>query len=196
MQNALTHFLGEQFQTPPMYSAVKQEGVPLYKIAREGKSVERQPRKITLYSIEIDCIDMPSIILTIHCSSGTYIRTFAHDLGKVLETCACLTGLVRLRSGIFSSNESLPLQRLTTNSLENYIISLDASLPHFPSVVASDTDEAMIRKSGIIPHHLYENFCCKKVKLMNSSHTLICIASLHVDRMRVERLFNITHQRS
>ncbi len=196
VHNILTHFLGEQSQIPPMYSALKHKGRPLYKIAREDKSVERHPRKIVVYSIEIDHVDFPSVIITIHCSSGTYIRTLAHDLGKALETYACLSALIRLRSGMFSINNSLSLDKLTTEGYTDSLISLEQTLPHFPSIIVSDTDEAIIRKTGILPQYLGKIFCCDLAKIINYSQDLICIASGSKNSFRVERMFNITHQMS
>ncbi|AFH48353.1 tRNA pseudouridine synthase B [Ignavibacterium album JCM 16511] len=92
-------FVGEIEQIPPMYSAVKKAGKSLYAYARKGKTVEREPRKVTVYKFDIEKISLPEIHFTIECSKGTYIRVIADDFGKVLGTRAMLTSLRRTAIG-------------------------------------------------------------------------------------------------
>jgi len=94
-------FLGKQNQTPPMYSAKKVHGTPLYKLARRGKEIERKPIRLTLKTTLI-AYDYPYIDLNIRCSKGTYVRSLAHDLGQLLQCGAYLFSLIRTRSGSFS----------------------------------------------------------------------------------------------
>ncbi|HXC93405.1 MAG TPA: tRNA pseudouridine(55) synthase TruB, partial [Geobacteraceae bacterium] len=84
-------FTGSILQTPPMFSALKRNGVPLYKLARNGETVEREPRRIEIQSLRIDRIDLPYVAFTVRCSRGTYVRTLADDIGEVLGTGAHLT---------------------------------------------------------------------------------------------------------
>ncbi|MDO8526911.1 MAG: tRNA pseudouridine(55) synthase TruB [Deltaproteobacteria bacterium] len=105
----LPQFTGEIIQTPPAYSALKKNGVPLYKLARAGKKVEPTPRKITVYSLEIVSENFPEITLKARCSSGTYVRSIAHDIGQKLGCGAHITALRRLRSEPFGIEEAMPV---------------------------------------------------------------------------------------
>lgn len=102
-----TEFTGEIEQIPPMYSAVKHKGRPLYKMARVGKEIERAPRKVTIHSISVLDFQPPLVKLSIDCSKGTYIRSLAFDLGKKLNTLAYLSGLERTKSGSWSVDQAL-----------------------------------------------------------------------------------------
>jgi len=106
-------FLGEKKQTPPMYSAIKVNGKKLYNLARKGKVVERNPRKIVIEKFEIDKIDLPDIYFTITCSKGTYIRVIADDFGKKLNTGAILFELRRIGIGDFNVEEALSINSFT-----------------------------------------------------------------------------------
>lgn len=97
--NSTKLFVGEIEQIPPMYSAVKKAGKSLYAYARKGKTVEREPRKVTVYRFDIEKISLPEIHFTIECSKGTYIRVIADDFGKTLGTRAMLTSLRRIAIG-------------------------------------------------------------------------------------------------
>lgn len=111
--NAATVSLtGDQLQTPPMVSAVKKDGVPLYKLARKGVEVERKPKLIHVYSFRFSDYQEPLGNFRVSCTKGTYVRSLAHDLGQLLGCGAHLAELRRLNSGEFSVNDALPLARL------------------------------------------------------------------------------------
>lgn len=103
---ALTDFLGPIQQLPPMFSALKKDGQPLYKLARQGIEVERQPRSVTIESLEVDEFAPPYVTFTVRCSKGTYVRTLCHDLGQVLQCGAHMTSLRRLACGQFDVSVS------------------------------------------------------------------------------------------
>jgi tRNA pseudouridine55 synthase len=98
---AFDAFRGDFYQTPPMVSAVKIDGVPLYKLARQGKEVERKPRFVRVHDTQIQRIELPDVDFRIVCSKGFYVRTYAHDIGQKLGCGAHLTSLRRTRSGHF-----------------------------------------------------------------------------------------------
>ncbi|MBI5660582.1 MAG: tRNA pseudouridine(55) synthase TruB [Ignavibacterium album] len=100
-------FIGEIEQIPPMYSAVKKDGKSLYAYARKGKTVEREPRKVTVYRFDIEKISFPEIYFTIECSKGTYIRAIADDFGKSLGTRALLISLRRIAIGEYNVGDAL-----------------------------------------------------------------------------------------
>jgi tRNA pseudouridine55 synthase len=103
-------FTGEIFQIPPMYSALKVKGKTLYNLARKGKTVERQPRKVTVSKFEIVNVDLPEIHFEISCSKGTYIRVIANDLGEKLGCGGVLSSLRRTQIGAFSVKKALKME--------------------------------------------------------------------------------------
>lgn len=106
------HFTGEIEQIPPMYSALKHKGTPLYKMARVGKSIERQPRKITIFRTELLSYKLPEVAINITCSKGTYIRSIAYDLGIQLNTFGYLTDLIRIGIGDHRLDNALEIDTL------------------------------------------------------------------------------------
>jgi len=103
------HCSGEIAQVPPMYSALKKDGTRLYKLARKGKEVEREPRKVTIHAARIISFKLPKVELYIKCSKGTYIRSIAHDLGKQLNSLGHLSTLRRTAIGDFNVNDALTI---------------------------------------------------------------------------------------
>lgn len=109
---AFEKFTGDFYQTPPMVSAIKKDGVPLYKLARQGKTVKREPRLVHIYSHRIDGIDLPVVDFTVVCSKGFYVRTYAHDIGADLGCGAHLKKLRRTKSGKFDLERSVTFEEL------------------------------------------------------------------------------------
>jgi tRNA pseudouridine55 synthase len=112
LDQAVSGFTGEISQLPPMYSALKKDGKPLYQLARQGIEVERQPRSVRIDSFEIDDFSPPFITFTVRCSKGTYVRTLCHDLGQVLNCGAHMTALRRVSCGRFDIPASHTLEEL------------------------------------------------------------------------------------
>jgi tRNA pseudouridine55 synthase len=112
LEEALSGFVGEFEQTPPIYSALKVKGKKAYELAREGKDVELEPRTITVHSLELLDWDPPEAVIDIQCSSGTYVRSLASDLGEKLGSGATLIGLRRTKNGRFTLREAISLRRL------------------------------------------------------------------------------------
>lgn len=127
---ALTQFEGDIEQVPPMYSALKRDGQPLYKLAREGKTVEREPRAITVYSIKLTDFDSLSqeAEIEVDCSKGTYIRTIADDLGQIIGCGAHIIALRRLKAGAFTLADSQTLEELEAAKQEGGFAAIDAKL--------------------------------------------------------------------
>jgi tRNA pseudouridine55 synthase len=105
-------FLGIQEQVPPMVSAIKQNGQPLYKLARKGQTVERKPREITISSFEINIIELPDVIFTLKCSKGTYVRTICADFGRKLGCGAMMAELRRTQSGDFTLQNAVDIEQI------------------------------------------------------------------------------------
>lgn len=150
IQGALAGFEGRIEQVPPMYSAIKQGGQPLHKLARQGKTVERAPRPVEIDEIEFVDWTSPSLILEVVCSPGTYIRSLAHDLGQQLGSGAHLAALVRLGSGRFDLEEAVSLDRLEEafqNGQEGeYLLPLDEALLDWPAIIVSGDEALRIRQ--------------------------------------------------
>ncbi|MEI6092615.1 MAG: tRNA pseudouridine(55) synthase TruB [bacterium] len=110
----ISKFIGDIYQIPPMFSAIKKDGVPLYKLARKGQQIEREKRKITISEIKILEIAPPYLRLRIFCSKGTYIRTLIDDIGVELGTFAHVTELRRIKNGLFDINSAIIINEQTT----------------------------------------------------------------------------------
>jgi tRNA pseudouridine55 synthase len=144
IEAALLGFVGSIDQVPPIYSALKRDGQPLYKLARQGKTVELSPRPVEIYGIKLLDWTAPSLIVEVSCSSGTYIRSLAHDLGQRLGSAAHLAALVRLGSGRFSLEGAASLARLEEafrhGQEKGYLIPLDEALLDWPAIVVGSDD--------------------------------------------------------
>jgi tRNA pseudouridine55 synthase len=112
VKQAMKTFLGDQYQTPPMHSAIKVDGVKLYHLARKGEEVEREPRFIRIARFELLSFALPKLTFDLHCTKGTYVRTVAHDLGQKLGCGAHLSALRRTASGPFRIGQCLPLEQI------------------------------------------------------------------------------------
>jgi tRNA pseudouridine55 synthase len=109
LQAAMDKFQGDMMQVPPMVSAIKKDGVPLYKLARQGETIEREPRFIHLYECKLLAFNPPDAEFRIRCTKGTYVRSICHDLGQALGCGAALARLRRTASGRFRLNSAMPL---------------------------------------------------------------------------------------
>tara|TARA_B100001029_G_C15057049_1_gene455202 strand:- start:360 stop:1040 length:681 start_codon:yes stop_codon:yes gene_type:complete len=112
IKSVLNSFIGEGIQVPPMYSALKKNGIPLYKLARKGIIVEREARPIKIYDIELLSFEDSEIIFRVECGKGTYIRTLAQDIAKKLGTCGYLIQLSRTKVGNYSKLNSIQIDNL------------------------------------------------------------------------------------
>jgi tRNA pseudouridine55 synthase len=125
---AFEKFRGDFYQLPPMVSAKKHGGVPLYKLARQGKVVEREPRLVHVYRYTIDRIALPEIDFTVLCSKGFYVRTYVHDIGEVLGCGAHLKSLRRTKSGRFHVANAVTIEKMK-NAAREEILNRMLTLP-------------------------------------------------------------------
>ena len=132
VREVMKTFLGDQYQTPPMHSAIKIGGVPLYKLARKGEEVEREPRFIRVAAFDLLSFAPPKLTFDLHCTKGTYVRTVAHDLGQKLGCGAHLSALRRTASGKFGIAACLPLdeiEKLSRPEIEQRLIPVYEAAP-------------------------------------------------------------------
>lgn len=138
-------FKGEQHQLPPMYSAIKQNGRKLYELAREGKEVERTPRKINIYSLDILKIELPYIKIDVRCSKGTYIRSLCDDIGRRLGCGAVMTELRRTESAGFKISQAYTLEQLNEmEEPEAALMPTDSLFAQLPQIRLNEKQERSI----------------------------------------------------
>lgn len=129
LEAAFAKFHGDFYQMPPMVSAIKKDGVPLYKLARQGKTVEREPRFVHVYAHEIQDVRLPEVDFRVVCSKGFYVRTYAFDIGNELGCGAHLKALRRTKSGRFQVDGAVTIEELkngTPEQLATRVLSLPA----------------------------------------------------------------------
>jgi tRNA pseudouridine55 synthase len=147
----LQRFVGEIEQVPPPYSAVKVQGRKAYDMAREGEEVDLEPRIIKVYNLEVLEWAPPEVVIDVYCSSGTYVRSLANDLGKSLGTGAYLVGLRRTKSGRFTLRDAVPLRRLQeafdAGIWYRYLIPAAEALADWP-MVELDADQVELVRHG------------------------------------------------
>jgi tRNA pseudouridine55 synthase len=153
IERAFKKFQGKITQIPPMYSALKHKGIPLYLVAREGKEIERPKREVEIRELSILNIELPRVLFRVVCSKGTYIRALASDIGKSLGCGACLEMLRRMRSGKFSLKSSLTLDTLEKKSPEEIkkrIIPPAQALSSFPALEIDEEISLKVLQGKII----------------------------------------------
>ena len=133
--NAINSFKGEYSQVPPMYSALKQNGVRLYELARKGIEVEREGRLIKIYNIEDIKINNPNVSMKVTCSKGTYIRSLCYDIGEKLGVGAAMTKLKRTKTSKFSEEESINISDINSDNINDFIISIEDALDSYDKLV-------------------------------------------------------------
>jgi tRNA pseudouridine55 synthase len=147
LESALEQFRGDIQQTPPMYSALKYHGQPLYKLARAGINVERKSRPVSIFRLDIIDFESPLVTLEIECSKGTYIRSLAHDLGQALGCGAFLKSLARTGFGPFAIGDAISLEQLS--DFEQFLVSVDFPLKSYRAVVIDEMAEKSMRQGGV-----------------------------------------------
>jgi len=151
----INSFKGTIEQIPPMFSALKYKGTPLYKLARRGITLNLKARQVIIHEIKVHEINLPHITFEVCCSSGTYVRTLCADVGKKLGCGAHLTGLKRLQSGNFLLDDSISLDQLNNlaeqNSLKKNLFSLSKSFDNLPNVMVKNQVATILKKSRTVP---------------------------------------------
>lgn len=135
--NTINSFKGEYSQIPPMYSALKQNGVRLYELARKGIEVERKGRLVNIYNLEDIKINNPYISMKVTCSKGTYIRSLCYDIGEKLGVFATMTQLNRAKTSVFSQEKSININELTKENINDYILSMEEALEKYDKIIVN-----------------------------------------------------------
>ncbi len=152
IEQVVRRFIGPIEQVPPMYSALKHQGQPLYKLARKGIDIERRARTITIYSLDWSRVDIDHIEMTVHCSKGTYIRSLVEDIGEVLGCFAHVEVLRRLQVGSFAGN-MLSLEQLRevcesdgVDTLDQFLLPVDVTLCAYSCIVLDEKTAAVFHQ--------------------------------------------------
>lgn len=149
LQETLAAFRGEILQVPPMYSALKVNGQKLCDLARKGKTVERQPRPITIHELTLVERGENILRLRVRCSKGTYIRTLCKDIGEKLGCGGCMESLRRVAAGEYTVDEAVPLQTLLdTEEPEKYLRDVDTMFRNYPAVTLTANQETRCRNGN------------------------------------------------
>lgn len=149
LQETLAAFRGEILQIPPMYSALKVNGQKLCDLARKGKTVERQPRPITIHELTLVERGENTLRLRVRCSKGTYIRTLCKDIGEKLGCGGCMESLRRVAAGEYTIDEAVPLQTLLdTEEPEKYLRDVDTMFRNYPAVTLTANQETRCRNGN------------------------------------------------
>lgn len=153
IEEALADFRGQIRQQPPLYSAVKKGGKPLYKLARAGQEVERPWREVTVYRLELLAWQPPYLQLRVRCGAGTYIRSLAHDLGRQLGCGGYVSELRRLAVGDFTVETAVSLEDLTPETWDSYLLPPDQAIIHFPPLSVSTEASQKLQQGQRAPRH-------------------------------------------
>ncbi len=146
LEEALSAFRGEISQVPPMYSAIKIDGRKLYDLAREGKTVERPSRKVTVFELTLLDYAGDKATLRVHCSKGTYIRTLCKDIGEALGCGGCMAALTRVSAGSYSLSQAVDLEALVqSQNPESYLLPVDSLFSHYPALTLTPNQEKRCR---------------------------------------------------
>jgi tRNA pseudouridine55 synthase len=182
--DVLQSFVGEIEQVPPPYSSVKVKGRHAYDMARNGEEVELEPRTINVYNLELLEWAPPEAVIDVYCSSGTYVRSLAHDLGEKLGCGAHLIGLRRTKSGRFTLRDAVPLRKLKESFEEDtwqkYIIPAAEALSDWPAVQLSVEQLDIVRHGRRIPA---ESNTGKMARAISEEGELIGLLELDAETM-------------
>jgi tRNA pseudouridine55 synthase len=195
LERILRQFTGPLLQSPPAFSAIKIDGTPSYKLARQGTAKPNKPRPVTVHAIELTGYEDPLVSLRVQCSKGTYIRTLCADIGDALGPGAHVTTLERTRSGRFTLDQAITLEelkdRVSAGDVSSAVLPIDEALAEFPAVSLTEAETVGVshgnRLSGsqsasILPSGL--------VRLHDPSGRLLAVARLDYGIVKPELVFS------
>ncbi len=190
---AFESFRGAIEQVPPMYSALKHQGQPLYKLARDGIEVERKSRTVIIHGLELIAWDEPLLVFRVHCSKGTYVRTLAEDIAEKLGTCAHLQALRRLDVEPFREADMISLDELERTALtgrqDSLLLPLDTGLESWPMIQLSGEEQVRFTHGNPAPvQETYRG----KVRVYALSGEILGLGEVRDDhKVHPKRLFNL-----
>lgn len=147
----LPQFIGDIDQLPPIFSAIKKDGQPLYKLARQGKEVTVEPRRVSIKSLETVGFESPNLRLRVDCGTGTYIRSLAHDIGQALGCGGHVAELRRTRVGGFTSEDAVPIDEITPENVASLLKPMALAVAHLPRLDVDNVTATMLKHGKRIP---------------------------------------------
>jgi tRNA pseudouridine55 synthase len=197
LELALNSFMGKIQQVPPMYSALKLKGKPLYRLARAGSEVERAPRIAEIHGIKLLGYNNPMVTIEVECGKGTYIRSLAHDMGAKLGCGASLKGLVRTRYGPFTIGAAVSLHEIEEaiqfGYFTNLLKPLDVVLSNYPAATVDETTASAIRNGKAVSLDGLEAADGEKCRVYGADGVLIAMMRFEPETglWRPEKVFNL-----
>ena len=197
VRDMLTGFVGEQKQVPPMYSAKKNKGIPLYKLARNGITIERKPVSVHFYSIDFINMDGNLVEFEAHCSAGTYLRTLCHDIGQKLGCGAHMSGLIRKQVGVFDQDSSVSPEALeaanVNGKLNEVLFPVEKVLGFLPEIRINDDFIEPLAHGNALPKSSLKAYPGEfkpgmMMRVCNGSDKVLAIVESLVDQDRFARL--------
>ncbi|WP_420640559.1 tRNA pseudouridine(55) synthase TruB [Candidatus Leptofilum sp.] len=188
IEAALQPFRGDIIQQPPLYSAIKKDGQPLYKLARQGKTdVARPYRPVTIHELTLLSWEPPHLTLRIHCSSGTYIRSLGHDLGEALGCGGHLTALRRPAVGEFGIETAVHLNTLTPENIISHLLPPDTAVRHLPRLDLPETTAADILQGK--PLSKTDDLSAKLVRAYGPEGQFLGVVAAEGKQWRARKMF-------
>ena len=190
---AIDNFRGEYLQVPPMYSALKKDGVRLYELARKGIEVEREGRKVNIIYFKNITIELPIVSMEVTCSKGTYIRSLCYDIGKYLNVGATVTELKRTRTSNFLEGDSINIEDLDENNINQYIIPIKEALSNYPSMTVDKKFQKLLTNGVKVCDKTINNNSIKLDTLyvvLTEEEELIGLGKRDKNGFKIEKLLN------
>ncbi|MBS0358000.1 MAG: tRNA pseudouridine(55) synthase TruB [Proteobacteria bacterium] len=192
IQTVLENFQGEIEQIPPMYSALKFQGKPLYRLAREGIEISRQSRKVFIHNLKLLSYQNGELTLEVRCSKGTYIRTLVEDIGKVLGCGAYVKKLRRTSAGPYQENQMITVEKLKEcppENLQDYLLSPTTALSKYPELKLSEAEVfSLIRGQEVLLNQCKESGC---VQIYTDQNQFLGLGEVLADgQLKVRRLLD------
>ena len=198
VRECIRSFQGEQMQVPPMYSALKVGGKKLYEMAREGIEIERRPRPVHFYNIEVIEMELPRVKIRVHCSKGTYIRTLCHDIGEKLGCGGCMEKLLRTRVERFELLGARKLSQIQEfadrGKIEDIVIPVDQMFDSFSGCKVKQEADRLVHNGNFFPISLLENEAIirntgEQLRIYDSIGEFIGIFTKKGERMTPVKMF-------
>jgi len=191
----LKQFVGETMQVPPMYSALKHQGRPLYEYARAGIEIERSARAVTIHQLDLIDWKSPDLRFEVHCSKGTYIRTLAEDIANALGSCAHLVELRRVVVEPFENHPMVTLEQLQDardhGGLQEFLLPVDAGLPDWPRVDLDTIQQGKFMHGNHFPFPV-DGLPAGKVRVYGADENLLGLADLSTSHIvQPVKVFNL-----
>lgn len=191
VSKVILSFVGEYDQIPPMHSALKKNGVRLYDLARQGIEVEREARRINIWSISDLKFEMPYVYMKVACSKGTYIRSLCYDIGEKLQVGGTMAGLNRSETSVFKQEDSVNIEDLTKENIQNYIIDIEEVLSFYPKITVNSSFTKLLVNGVKVYDKRFTNEKREKdilYRVYDSEKVFIGLGKQYDDGFKIEKL--------